>query len=317
MDVTYLDLSVIDFEDQSYFLGNNSDISALRQSISEIGLINPPILRSLDGKYQIVTGWKRLRSCMELGYTQLLAKLYNHSELSDEDCLQLIFADNKDHLSDLELAELILLFKNLCILDDKILISEILPQLHIPSTRKHLDKYLSLASLEKSIKDAFFEDRITIEQCQMVSEIALANQIPILNCLLLKYNLNNNESRQVIQLIEEITLRDLKSVKEVIEDAECRMEETKKGKNELRRELKRMRYPELSEIEDKYKKEVDNLNLPKEVSLFVNQYFEGNELELRLKVKSAEELTQILDVLNDAANYGQIDELLRIIKSGS
>ncbi len=317
MDLTCLDLSAIDFEDQTFFLGNNSDISAIRKSISGIGILNPPTLRSVDGKYQIVTGWKRLRSCIELGHEQVTAKVYNFPELSYEDCLQVIFTDNKDRITELELAKLIILYKNLCGCDDKSLISKILPQLHIPSSRKHLDKYLSLASLHKSIKDAYYEDRITIEQCLMVSETTPGNQVPILNYLLLKYNLNNNESRQVIQLIEEITLRDLKSAEEVLEDAENEMEERKKGKNELRRELKKMRYPNLCKIEEKYKKEVDNLKLPKEVSLPINQFFEGNDLELRLKVKSEEEFSQILTVLEKCLDSGGIEKLLNIIKYGN
>lgn len=316
MDVTYLDLSEIDFEDQTFFLGNNSDISDIKSSIIEIGVLNPPILRYAGGKYQVVTGWKRLRSCSELGHSQILSKVYNQSELSDEDCLKVIFADNKDHISDFELAELILLYKNLCACDNKSLISEILPQLQIPSTRKHLDKYLSLASLDRSIKDAYYKGMITVEQCQMLSEITQDNQVPILNLLLLKYNLNNNESRQVIQLIEEITLRDLKSVKEVLRASESRIEAPNKGKNELRRELKKIRYPNLAEIEEKYRKEVDNLNLPKEITLFVNQFFEGNDLELRLRVKSSEELSQILEKIKDTLNTSQIDELLKIIRTG-
>ncbi len=316
MDYTNLDLSEIDFEDQTFFLGNNSDMSAIRSSISEIGILNPPALRFIDGKNQIVTGWKRLRSWLELGYTQVTAKVYNYQELSDEDCLQIIFTDNKDRITELELAELILLYKNLCGCDDKSLISEILPLLQIPSTRKHLDKYLSLASLHKFIKEAYYEGNITIEQCLMVSETTLDNQVPILNYLLLKFNLNNNESRQLIHLIEEITLRDLKSVREVLEDAENQMEQRKKGKNELRRELKRMRFPDLSKIEEKYKKEVDNLKLSKEINLFVNQFFEGNELELRLKVKSEEEFLQILASLEKCLQSGGIEKLLNIIKHG-
>ena len=119
-----------------------------------------------------------------------------------------------------------------------------------------------------------------------------------------------------MQLIEEITLRDLKSVEEVLNDVEKRLQEKKIGKNELRRELKRIRYPELSEIEEKYRKEVDNLNLPKEITLFVNQFFESNDIELRLKVKSGEELSQILSSLEKSLDSGAIEKLLNIIKYG-
>ncbi len=97
----------------------------------------------------------------------------------------------------------------------------------------------------------------------MLSELTPENRVPILLDVILKYRLNNNESRQVIGNIEEIALRDQKSATEVINDVENAMDDDKKGKNELRQQLKRLRYPALSKVEEEYKRQVDNLNLPK------------------------------------------------------
>jgi len=150
----------------------------------------------------------------------------------------------------------------------------------------------------------------------MLSELAPENRGPVLSEVILKYKLNNNESRQVIPYIEEIALRDLKSVVKVINDAQNAMGEEKKGKNELRQELKRMRYPELSRVEEKFNKAVEELKLTKDVNLFVNQFFEGNELEFRIKFKSPEELSQVLSSLEDSLDSGAIEKLLNIIKHG-
>jgi len=316
MEVTSLDLSLIELEDKTFLVGNKENISFVQSSIKEIGLLNPPILRSNGEKYQIVTGWKRILSCRELGFSKVLCTIYDTFELTENDCLKMICYDNKDNFSDLEFGELIQLFKVLGHLEDKDLISDILPLLEVPPNRKNLDKYLGLASLDKVIKDTYYEDKITIEQCQMLSELNSSNQIPILNLLLLKYNLNNNESRQVIQIIEEITLRDLKTVSEVISEAEEEEKSKSIGKNELRQQLRNMRYPDFSTVEAKYNKAIQDLKLPKNVNLHINQFFEGNDIEFRIKIGSPDELSLILSHLEVSPDNDSINRLFELIKKG-
>ncbi|MCZ6527666.1 MAG: ParB/RepB/Spo0J family partition protein, partial [Candidatus Dadabacteria bacterium] len=307
MKVVSIDLSLIDFNDLTLFTGYKEDISSIQESIREIGIINPPILMHKGEGYQIITGWKRLISSRKLGHTQALCSVYGSGEISDKECIKIIYQDNRATMSELELAELIMLFRDLCSPDDKELINNVLPLFGIPPSRKHLDKIISLSSLQKEIKDSFYTGGITIEQAQMLSELTPENRVPILLDVILKYRLNNNESRQVIANIEEITLRDQKSAIEVINDLENAMDDNKKGKNELRQHLKRIRYPALSKVEEEYKRQVNNLNLPREVNLIVNQYFEGNDIELRLKVKSPEEFSKILASLEDSLQSGGIE----------
>ena len=187
----------------------------------------------------------------------------------------------------------------------------------IPPNIKNLDKYLSLASLDKSIKKAYYEDKITMEQCQMLSELTPGNQVPMLDYLLLKYKLNNNESRQVMQIVEEISLRDLKTVKQVISEAENVADNRAIGKNELRQELRRMRYPDLIKVEEKYKEAVKELKLPKQINLFVNQFFEANDLEFRIKTGSPDELSELTQYLKQRIDSGDIKRILNIVKLSS
>jgi len=145
MDVVSIDLSLIDFKDYTFFTGNKDDISSLQDSIKEIGLLNPPILKEKGEGYQIVTGWKRLISCRELGFNQALCRVYGSREINHKDCITIIYQDNRYRISDLEISELILLFRKLCPTDDKGLINNVLPLFELPPTRKHLDKFIGLA----------------------------------------------------------------------------------------------------------------------------------------------------------------------------
>jgi len=151
MKVVHIDLSLIDFSDLTFFTGNLNKnlISSLRDSIKEIGLLNPPMLREKPGGYQIVTGWKRLFSSRELGHAQALCRVYGSGEIDDKDCIRIIYQDNKDRISQLELSELIMRFRDICSLEDKEFIKTVLPLFELPPSRKHLDRFIALSSLEK------------------------------------------------------------------------------------------------------------------------------------------------------------------------
>ncbi|NIW15142.1 MAG: hypothetical protein GWN31_14690, partial [Candidatus Thorarchaeota archaeon] len=62
-----------------------------------------------------------------------------------------------------------------------------MPKFGIAPSRKNLDKFLALAELETEIKDAYFEDKITIEQCQMLSDLPAEDRASILENVLLRY----------------------------------------------------------------------------------------------------------------------------------
>ena len=316
MKVVPIDLSLVDFEDQSLHAGNIGNISSLKDSIEDIGLLNPPILRDKEGGYQVITGWKRLATCKEIGLKEVYCSVYP-SDFSDKDCLKTIFVDNRDRISEIELGQLISLHKILCGLADKQLMDEVMPSFDIPSNRKNLDKYLALASLENEVKNAFFEEKITIEQCHMLSELPSKNRLQILENILLMYNLNNNESRQVIQHISEIASIKLKSILDIISEVESASPDRKLDKNHLRDELKRMRYPDLSDIEDKVRKTIQEIELPKEVNVHINQFFEANDIEIRIKAKSSEELLEICNNIIELCAKGDVDKLISLIKGGN
>lgn len=315
MKVVPVEFSLIDFEDHTFYVGSKEDISSLKESISELGVLNPPIVREKNGGYRIVCGWKRLLSCKELNLSEAVCSVYG-SELSDVECLGVIYLDNKDRISELELAELILLHRSLCNLDDKELVEKILPKFGIAPSRKNLDKFLALAELETEIKDAYFEDKITIEQCQMLSDLPAEDRASILENVLLRYKLNNNESRQVIQHISEIASIYLKSIIDVISEAGNADSGDKIDKNILRQNLKKVRYPDLSRVEEKIKENIKDLGLPDGVNVFINQFFEANDIEIRFKVRSSEELLKICRYFESLCEKGDIDTLISLIKTG-
>jgi ParB/RepB/Spo0J family partition protein len=316
MKLSIIPLSKIDFDNETFFVGPRVDISALKNSINEVGLINPPVLREEREKFQIICGRKRLEACRELGFSEVLSKGYERDEISDEECLKLVFYENRERFGDMERAELLLKFKKLCNLNESELTQRVLPYLGISSSLKNFEKYMRLAELEREIKDAFYSQRITIEQALILSDLESSVRTEILKRVLLRFKLNTNETREFVREIQEVGIRDKKSVDETIDEILSRIDQGEVKGDFFRRELKLMRYPVLSQIEEEFRNCLKCLNLPKEVNIYHPPFFEGNYVEIRMRIESAERFSQILSYLISVIEKGFVDRLVGIVREG-
>jgi len=310
-------ISSIDFHDKRFFIGSDLDnLSSIKISIREVGIINPPVLKNEDDKFIPICGWRRISALKDLGLEKVLAKVYDSDEITNEGCLQLVLFENRERLNDIEKAELVFKFKNLCALDDNDLIKRILPPLGIAPKWKNLERYLSIAELEPEIKNAFHQQKITLDHAVLLSELRDPQRLQILERIILRFKLNKNETREAIQEIQEVAFRDRKSIGDVIESIENRIGQDG-SKNEFRHELKLLRYPVLTQVEENFRECLNHLNLPKELNIFHPPFFEGNDLEIRLRFKSKEGLREVITYLSSRIEDGKIENLINIVKEGS
>jgi ParB family chromosome partitioning protein len=266
-------------------------------------------------KYQIISGRRRLEACKELGFRQVFSKTYEAHEITDEDCLKLVLYDNQERINEIEKAELLLKFKDICGLDEVELTRRVLSYLGISPTRRNFEKYVRLGELEHEIKDALYSQRITLERALILSETAGANRMEIFRRVLLRMRLNTNETCEVVKEIQEVASRDKKGVGEIIDEIEskCGGGELK---NAFRRELKLMRYPVLTQAEEEFRDCLEGLHLSKEVNVSHAPFFEGNHLELRIRIEDVEEFSRVLSYLSSVLAKGEIDRLLNIVREG-
>ena len=70
----------------------------------------------------------------------------------------------------------------------------------------------------------------------------------------------------------------------------------------LKQQLDALRYPELSEMQKKFEQVHKRLKLPHRIKLESDQYFENDELALKMKFSSVDELRECLMNLSDIVN---------------
>ncbi len=315
MKIETIPLSSVNLHDTTFFIGSIGNISVLKNSINEVGLLTPPSLIKKGNRFQILSGWKRISACKQLSFEEILSKVYEANELTNQNCLRLIYHENQERLTDPEKAEIFNKFRTLCCYEEDQLFSEVFPMLGISPSRKNFEKYMSFSNLENKIKNAFFDESISYEQFVFLSEVQNGDRVQMLQRILLKFKLNKNETREITREIRGVALRDSKSIGTVIDELEAKIDNAGR-KDDFRHELKKLRYPSLTKTEDEFKAILKDLNLPKELNFFYPPYFEGNNLEIRLKFNRSQRLSEIISYLFAKIESGEIEKLMNIVREG-
>ncbi len=60
------------------------ELEDLKKSITDLGLLNPIIIRAVEGHFEVVAGHRRYVCCLELGWTELKEGQFLIRALSDQ-----------------------------------------------------------------------------------------------------------------------------------------------------------------------------------------------------------------------------------------
>src|SRR3990172_7672095 len=114
--------------------------------------------------------------------------------------------------------------------------------------------------------------------------------------------------------IQEHALRNKRSVEEIIDQIEHKIGQGEARTDLFRRELKLMRYPMLTRVEEEFKDCLKSLNVPKDLTIHHPPFFEGNYIEIKMRIESTQRLSEIFSYFESVLKKGLIDKLLGIVK---
>lgn len=313
MLTTEVALADIDFNNREYELFSSVPGSNLEQSISSVGLLNPVKLIKNIKNYTVLTGWKRLHVINKLNYPSVPSQIYKENELTPLQVFTYIYIDNKDRFTELEKAELLNRLLSSGDMSKEEIINEFLPLIGLNPSLNNLNKYRSIALLEKELKEACFNELVTFEQLHLLSETDDPQfRTGFYSHFLRNNRFNNNETRDLLKDVQAICIRSAQS----IDDLAKQILKEKQDKNTIRKLVKSLCYPKLTDTEQKYNEIVKELNLGSSSRLINHPYFESNDLELRIKFKNQEDLISELESLKKSIDEGKLEKLLKLIKEG-
>ncbi len=301
-------LHTIDFSDQTFSVNFLPDLSRLRSSIREVGLIHPVLLREISNRYQIVSGFRRLSVFQELGYHEVDSRVLGERELDD---LKLFSVSLHENLTTrgfnsvekaIVLEKLVFHFR----IDPSVVIRQYLPLLDLETNEKIMNTFLSLARMEEEVKTYVLREEVSRSNIRRLAGLS-ADDRKATHVLLASLKLGENSLREMLTLLEEIAKREKGSVKEILDHPDIQAvllhpELTSTQKTErVKKVLLSLRYPRLRQLEEEFEKKKKDLNLPSTISLSHPPFFEGKGLRIGFQFHSMEEYESVLSALSGLA----------------
>ena len=278
--------------------------------IKETGFISPLVLRKEKGKgCQIVLGFKRMAALKRA--KRIPAFVFSEKELPKKKAILLSFYENlsRRRFNEIEKSMAIEKLRSLAKITDEKLISFFLPLLGLPRNKDCLKHYLRLGKLEGMIKKAVTQGEISVETGIILAGLCPRERKLFFN-LIKRLRLNQNKAKIIIDLLEEISRREERSIALLLREKPVRNFQDFPS---LRNYLLVRRYPELKAYEKKFSGLVKGLKLPSKIKIIPPPFFEEDRLKVNIEIKEQKELKEILSHLNSAFQKKGFGKLLSML----
>ena len=312
-------LNQIDLSDETFSVNYLPDLQSLRSSIEEIGLIQPALLRKKSGRYQIVSGFRRISVLKELGKSEIESRVFEEEEMEE---FQLFSLSLRENLTTrgfntvekaIALEKLIHRFR----IDSDTVTKTFLPLFSLEPNEKILNTFLSLAGMENGMKEYVLKEEVSRSNIRKLANVTPDDRVAILS-LLSPLKLGENRLREILTLLGEISRKNQCKAKEFVQRADIQVilsqqDFTPSQKTErIKKILMDLRYPTMHRLEEEFQKKRKDLNLPSRISLRHSPFFEGKEVRVEFQFETMEEYRSILKLLSSLADKKEFEEMLKL-----
>ncbi|RJP17686.1 MAG: ParB/RepB/Spo0J family partition protein [Candidatus Abyssobacteria bacterium SURF_5] len=291
------------------------DVGALTASIQELGLINPPLVKKTEHKYEIICGFNRVQACFRLGIPEIPVKVADPVGLSDEKCLWLSLVDSEwsRRLSPVEQAIALQKFAAVGYSIER-LFAEIAPHLQLPQSRRHLENHLRLTTLEPPMLQAIHREQLRVEQAFLLLDVEPPARLALFD-LLQACKANLNETRELIPTILDVAkMKNLEPAQYIRQLEASAVSGTFRHKLQvLRDSLVKSRYPALSAAQSQFDNLAGALTAGHNCKIEAPRYLEGDEISISIRAKSPEQLEDVLRKLSRPESSDKIRSLFSIL----
>jgi len=310
-------LEHIELSDETFSVNFMPDLGRLRSSIKEIGLIQPALLRGKGERYQIVSGFRRIQVVRELGIPAIEARVFQESEADDFRLFSITLHENLTGrgLNAVEIAYVLERLVHRFRVDPGVVIQTFLPLLSLETNEKILNTYLSLARMEEEIKRYVVQEKVSRSNIRRFSSFPSEDRMAIL-ALVSRLKLGENSLRETLTLLEEISRREQRGVRDIVERPEIRtvlshQELTSSQRTErVKKGLMALRYPRMSRLEELFDVNRKGLNLPSGLAVLHPPYFEGKGLKVELRFETLQEYRSLVNSLSGLPEKEAFQDLL-------
>jgi len=305
MRFTQIDPTHIALEDERFrisFFGTED--SALTRAVRVAGLLNPPVLTLREGRKILVSGWKRVLSCLALKLPQI--PVFVSDSQDDLELFSAAVYENASNrsFSAVEKAEILARLLRFGI-PEQDLMRRFLPLLEIPPLPASRELYLALSGFSLEEKRIIHEKDMSAAALKHLVRFAPADRPALLSLL---RHLGRNKQRELLALVWEIGRREGKIAAQVLAQPQIQsvlrdqaLSEPQKA-DKVIEILRVQRSPTLAAWQNSFAEALKKLHIEKGIVIDPSPFFEGEDLSLHFSFKSREEFLAKLARLKKIAD---------------
>lgn len=294
----------------------------LLESIKRIGVTHPPCIQELENRKGeiLISGKRRVQTLFELDKTQsVTVHIFSPHELSELDAFHLNLFENLAVrlLNPIEKSKAIALLTQNLKISAEILLKDYLYHLNLPVKEETIYEYMKLQNLDEKTKELVASGILQVDSAVQLLKLSKTDSLIILN-LIQNLHLGINSQKTLIKLAWEIfkkkgipfsELMEQETVKKIL-DQEKWSPSQKWAR--LESELKKLRYPILSDLENQFKNLKKEMKLPPSLTLQNPAYFETSDYLLQFRFKNLEEFREHLKTLNGVGSSESLKQLFKL-----
>ena len=321
--VAQIKLNEINFNDDSYLITFDPDISNLVASIKKVSILHHPILeKTAKNSYRIVCGYKRLLALKQLNKKKISAYYFETSDTFPllELFLFTIFENvGTRALNIIEQANILHKLVITFHVPDEIIAKKFLPELDLGTNPKLINRFLKIYTLKDFLKKAIVNDFLSLASALSISQLDETEARQIFD-LFLFLKIGKNKQKEFLRLVNDISSASQITISEIIKEKNIQniLQKEKLTSpikiNRIMAQLKKLRYPHYSKVEEKFDKFKRELRLPPNMILRAPDFFEGEKFSFELKFKGQAEFNIMIEQLKQFAEKNNIKTLEKLME---
>jgi len=312
-------LSQVELDAHPYFPVPGEDLTRLQESLAAVGLLALPRVRSGEGgRWQVVTGWKRLMAAAHLGWEKIPALVLS-PEIPKAQLLLVYLHDNAFSRAFNPLEQARLAARLLAHWDRETLVAKALPLMGLPPAPVYLDRLLAAAGLEPFWQELVARERLALTVAARVAVWKPADRSAALP-FLADLPWSRSKQEEFLTAVEILARRQGVAAADILFEEELQdiLQHTGLNPQEraeaVRGRLHERVSPRFSAAKQAFQAGLEGLGLRRHPRMRLKEppAFEGPDFELTLKFKDAQELRELLQELSQLAELPDFETLVDI-----
>ncbi|MGD8345397.1 MAG: ParB N-terminal domain-containing protein [Desulfobacterales bacterium] len=308
-------LTGIDTQDSTYRITTRKQMEDLLETIPSLGLLHPPILMENSSGYGVVSGFRRIAACRQLGWKSVSTRVLSAGQDRFQ-IAQLAIADNslQRPLNLIETSRALTLLMDMS--PDRRQMKTAAQTLGLPVNPSVAMKIQQLCRLAIPIQEGILSDTINLAMALELGKMA-AKDAEMFVALFKQLKLGLNRQRELLQLATEIARREDISIQQLINeqplqdilqnvDLDLAIQ-----RQQIRSMLRLRRYPAITGAEANFQKQVRQLKLGKQIQLVPPRDFEGTTYAMTLFFENRQDLGDLNAKVHKIIEHPALGKILK------